>query len=113
MGHLAAVHDRMLRLLGLGERAHPELDTLFLLAKDREVDTSSAAEVRRLRGEINLTLNAALTALPAADWLAKHTAISHEDFAKEPYRNRYSVLLSRTNHAAYHHEQMMLAAKAT
>ena len=29
-GHLTAVHDRMLPLLGLGERLHPEFDPLFL-----------------------------------------------------------------------------------
>ncbi|MEP6832177.1 MAG: DinB family protein [Gemmatimonas sp.] len=113
MGHLAAVHDRMLPLLGFGERAHAELDAPFLSAKDREAATPSTAEVRRVWGEINATLNSAMAALPAADWLQKHTTVSDEDFAKEPHRNRYSVLLSRTNHLWYHYGQMVLAPKAT
>lgn len=113
MGHLAAVHDRMLPLLGIGERLHPELDAPFLLAKDREADIASVAGVRKVWHEINTALNAAMTALPSTAWLDKHTAVSAEDFAKEPHRNRYSVLLSRTNHLWYHYGQMALVPKAS
>ena len=113
MGHLASVHDRMMPLLGLGERQHAELDKPFLEAKDRESPMPPAAEVRKAWQEINNTLNSALAALPAADWLGKHSAVSDEDFVKEPHRNRYSVLLSRTNHLWYHYGQMVLARKAT
>ena len=35
LGHLAAVHDRMLPLLGLGIRLHVELDQDFLTNPDR------------------------------------------------------------------------------
>ena len=34
-GHLTAVHDRMLPLLSLGERLHPESDAPFLTNPDR------------------------------------------------------------------------------
>lgn len=34
LGHLAAVHDRMLPLLGLGARLHAELDDDFLTNAD-------------------------------------------------------------------------------
>lgn len=113
MGHLAAVHDRMIALLGIGNRLHPELDALFLSAKDREVAIPSAADIRKNWSEINGALTTAMMALSASDWLAKHTAVSDEDFAKEPHRNRYSVLLSRTSHLWYHYGQMVLAPKAT
>lgn len=113
MGHFAAAHDRMLPLLGIGNRLHPELDAMFLSAKDREVDTPPAAEIRKMWSEINGALTSAMMALSASDWLTKHTAVSDEDFVKEPHRNRYSVLLSRTNHLWYHYGQMVLAPKAT
>ena len=45
VGHLTAVHDRMLPLLDLGPRLHPELDTPFLSNPDRA--TGRAAERRR------------------------------------------------------------------
>jgi hypothetical protein len=35
LGHLTAVHDRMLPLLDLGPRLHPEYDPLFLTNPDR------------------------------------------------------------------------------
>src|SRR4051812_41772250 len=52
LGHFAAVHDRMIALLGVGERLHPELDALFLSAKDREVAIPPAAEIRKMYAEI-------------------------------------------------------------
>ena len=54
---------------------------------------------------------AAFTALPPGDWLKRHEAVSEEDFAKEPLRNRLAVLQSRTAHAAGHGSQIALAAK--
>ena len=34
LGHLTAVHDRLLPMLGFGERLHPELDDDFLSKPD-------------------------------------------------------------------------------
>jgi len=45
------------------------------------------------------------------DWLARHTAVSEEDFAKDPSRNRFAVLLSRTNHLSYHLGPAVLGLK--
>ncbi|MEO7997205.1 MAG: DinB family protein [Gemmatimonadaceae bacterium] len=113
MGHLAAVHDRMIPLLGLGDRLHPELDALFLSAKDREVEIPATEDIRKKWTEINGKLSSAMMALSASDWLSRHASVSEEDFAKEPHRNRYSVLMSRTSHLWYHYGQMVLAPKAT
>ena len=46
--------------------------------------------------------------LTTAQWFEKHTAVSEEDFTKEPHRNKLSVVLSRTNHLAYHVGQLAL-----
>jgi hypothetical protein len=43
------------------------------------------------------------------DWLKKHTAVSDEDFVKDPTRNRLAILMNRTNHASYHLGQAALA----
>ena len=107
LGHLAAVHDRMLPLLRLGDRLHPELDKPFLTDADRSApDTISAADLRAAYAAVNAKLTAAIVALPAEEWLTRHDAVSEEDFAKEPHRNRLSVLLSRTTHAAFHSGQV-------
>ncbi len=38
LGHLTAVHHRMLPLLGLGERVHPEMDVSVVTNPDRAID---------------------------------------------------------------------------
>jgi hypothetical protein len=53
-------------------------------------------------------LTEALERLRPENWLEKRTAVSDEDFAKDPSRNRLAVVLSRTNHMSYHLGQIML-----
>jgi hypothetical protein len=111
-GHLVAVHDAMLPLLGLGERLHPELDAAFLTGADRTVaNLPSAAELKRHWDEVNSRLLAGFGGFTAADWAQKHTVVSAADFAANPLRNRFAVLLSRTSHVAYHLGQAALAPK--
>jgi hypothetical protein len=111
-GHLIAVHDAMLPLLALGPRLHPELDDAFLKRADRSVaDLPSAADLKRYWDEVNGTLLKGIGAFTASDWAQKHTAVSIEDFAANPLRNRLSILLSRTGHVAYHLGQAVLAPK--
>jgi len=107
--HLTAVHDRLLSLLDLGERLHPELDEAFITNPDRALaDPVSAAELRKAWAEINTRLTAAFEKLTPAEWLVKHTAVSDEDFAKDPTRNRMAVVMSRTNHVSFHTGQVVL-----
>jgi uncharacterized damage-inducible protein DinB len=108
-GHLTAVHDRMIPLLGLGERLHPELDEAFLTNPDRALpDPISLSDLKLAWAAVNRKLTAAFDALSAKEWLQRHTAVSEEDFAKDPMRNRLSVLMSRTNHASFHAGQVVL-----
>ena len=111
-GHLIAVHDAMLPLLGIGPRRYPELDAPFLTGADRAVATlPSFAELKSRWDEVNGALLEAFGTFTAADWVAKHAVVSAEDFAQNPLRNRLSVLLSRTAHIGYHLGQCVLAAK--
>jgi uncharacterized damage-inducible protein DinB len=110
LGHLTAVHDRMFPLLGLGDRLHPELDDAYITNADKVlVDPLSAIELRRAWNEVNDKLTAAFERFTLEDWLQKHTAVSEEDFIKDPVRNRLAVVMSRTNHASYHLGQVILA----
>ena len=110
LGHLATTNDGMLPLLGLGPKLHPELEAAFLTNPDRSVGTvPPAGELKKALREINGALWAAYSRWSAAEWLEKHTAVSDEDFAKEPHRNRYSILLSRNTHMAFHYGQAILA----
>ena len=112
VGHLTAVHDRMFPMLGLGERMHPELDQVFLDKPDHGgADAISPADLRKAFSEVNTKLSLAFEAVQAKDWLQKHNAVSDEDFAKEPLRNRLAVLMNRTNHASFHLGQMILAKR--
>lgn len=108
-GHLAAVHDRLFPLLGIGPRLHPELDPIFLETPDRSAaSTPPAAELKRILTEVDLALWSAFQRWTPAEWLARHTAVSESDFAREPHRNRFTVMLARNTHMAFHYGQMIL-----
>jgi hypothetical protein len=111
LGHLTAVNDRLLPLLRLGERLHPELDDAFIANPDRTFprDAVEPSALRSAWSEVSGKLLAAFEQLKAEEWLERHDAISAEDFTKEPLRNRLAVLLSRTQHTAYHAGQIRLA----
>ena len=109
LGHLTAVHDRMLPLLGIGDRLHPELDNAYITNPDKTIaDPLSAADLKKAWNEVNAAVTSAVEKYSADDWLKKHTAVSDEDFAQNPSRNRLAVFLSRTNHASFHTGQMAL-----
>ncbi len=109
IGHLAAVNDGMLPLLGFGDRRFPAFEAAFLKNPDgADVERPSAAETRRVWAELIGVLRENFDRLSANDWFDKHTAVSDEDFENEPLRNRFAVLISRTNHLNYHLGQLML-----
>jgi hypothetical protein len=111
-GHLTAVHDRMLPLLGFGPRLDPQFDDIFLSKPDRSVQNiPSAEEIKKSWNEVNGKLRDAFAKLSPIEWLQKHADVSAEDFAKEPLRNRFAVLVSRTGHVSYHLGQAVAATK--
>jgi hypothetical protein len=111
-GHLTATHDAMLPLLGFGRRLHPEFDVAFISNPDKtKAEIPPVESVRMAWREVNSKLFEGFAGLSTADWLKKHAAVSEEDFLKEPLRNRLAILLSRTNHLAYHLGQTALRSK--
>jgi len=110
--HLIAVQDGMLPLMGIGESATADWFETFVKGADKDVKTlPSAAELKRKWDEVNGRTSAAFGKLTPAGWLEKHTAVSAEDFATTPTRNRLSILLTRTSHIGYHLGQVVLAPR--
>ena len=111
-GHLTAIHDAMLPLLGLGERLHPEFDVVFVSNPDKsQAATPSHEQVRQAWNAVNGELSKGFEKMSGSDWLQRHSAVSEEDFAKDASRNRFAILLSRTNHLSYHLGQAVLGLK--
>jgi len=109
LGHMIAVHDYMLLLLDLGEKLYPELDEPFLKSADKVVtDIPDATTLRTYWKKQNEVLAQKFASLAPEDWFQKHTAVSEEDFAKEPHRNKLNIMITRTTHLAYHHGQFVL-----
>jgi hypothetical protein len=109
-GHLIAIHDAMFSILGLGPRLHPDLDAIFVDNFDKAVaEIPSAGQLKQYWDEVNGKLLSQFQNLSADEWLLRHRAMSEEDYAKDPTRNRLAVLLNRTNHLPYHVGQVTLA----
>ena len=107
LGHLAAINDTLFKLLDLGERLHPELDEIFLDTPDKSgIAMPSVDELKKFWNEINSRLTDIFNKLPTGEWFTRHTAISEQDFAKEPHRNKLNVLITRTTHQSYHLGQL-------
>jgi len=111
-GHLTAIHDAILPLLALGERLHSEFDAAFVSNPDKSrADIPSHEQVRQAWKTVNGELWKGFEKMSWSDWLQRHTAVSEENFAKDNSRNRFAILLSRTNHLSYHLGQAVLGLK--
>lgn len=109
LGHLTAVHDRMLPLLRLGDSLYPELHDPFELKPDGpHIRPFDMTDLRDSWKEVNDSLNAHFSRLTLDEWLERHTAVSEDDFRNEPHRNRLNVVINRTNHLAWHYGQLLL-----
>ena len=111
-GHLTATHDMMLPLVGIAERLHPEFDMAFISNPDKsQAAIPSHEQVRQVWKPVNRELWKGFEKMSWSDWLQRHAAVSEEDFAKDASRNRFAILLSRTNHLSYHLGQAVLGLK--
>src|SRR5688572_32066455 len=86
LGHLADTDDALLELFGIRKRLFPELAKIY----HHERGTNQAGHLTK--EELNTRwvqileeLNKAFKSMTERDWLARHTAVSEEDFKKEPH----------------------------
>jgi uncharacterized damage-inducible protein DinB len=109
VGHLLAIHDRMIELFELGKRSYPQLDDAYIEKPDKAVSgLPPVSELRKYWKKSNEELKSYFNNMSPDDWFTKHTAVSAEDFATQPERNKLNLLINRTNHMAYHYGQMVL-----
>ena len=107
LGHLVAVSDSLLPLLGLGDKLYPQYEAMFITSPDKLIaDIPTIDELKQNWAAVNEKLTAHFDAMSSADWMGRHTRVSEEDFAKDPTRNKLNVLLSRTIHEGYHIGQL-------
>ena len=112
LGHLVAVHDALFPLLGTGQKLYPSLEDVFIKNPDKSgLEKPSIKDLRNYWDEVNQEMQKQFGQFAVDEWLQKHTVISAEDFSKEPHRNRLNVLISRTNHLAYHLGQLAYLKK--
>lgn len=113
LGHLTAVNDGMIHILGFGEQLHPELEAVFLFNRDKAgLPMPSLHDLKKYWKEINATLNANIELMSVDEWYSKHAKISAEDFAKEPHRNKLNILVNRSIHQSYHLGQLAYLSKS-
>jgi hypothetical protein len=84
----------------------------FVSNRDRSrAGIPSHEQVRRAWNAVNAELWKGFEKMSWSDWVQRHSAVSEKDFAKDASRNRFAILLSRTNHLSYHLGQAALALK--
>lgn len=71
----------------------------------------TVSELKEKLQAVNAKLATVFDTTDVDEWLDRHTAVSAEDFAKEPHRNKLNVLMNRTAHMANHLGQMLLLKK--
>jgi hypothetical protein len=106
-GHLVAVSDGMLPILGFGEKLYPQLENIFIRNADKAgIEMPSIAELKKYQDDINAQLFTHINQLTPEEWFGKHNSVSEEDFEKEPHRNKLNIIVNRTNHLSYHLGQL-------
>ncbi len=112
LGHLADTDDKLLELFGIKNRMFPELEKIY--HHERGINQTGHLSKEELTAKwkaITAALDHAFKSWSESDWMSRHTAVSEEDFNKEPQRNKLNVMLSRVSHKASHLGQIALQAK--
>ncbi len=109
LGHLTAINNRMIPLLGLGNELHPGLYKTFVDTPEKEIVMKpTVKELRQAWNDINKELTGLFDRVQPDEWFERHNSISQEDFAKEPHRNKLNVVITRACHLDYHAGQLVL-----
>lgn len=108
LGHLVAITDDMLRVLGVAERKYAFLDEAFVISPDKSgFEMPSITHLKQYWVDVNERLTLNIARLIVNGWFSKHALVGAEDFAKEPHRNKLNIIINRTNHLSYHLGQLI------
>lgn len=106
LGHLTALGDSIFPLLG-DEKLAIHLFNPFVLTPDKQAsDLPTVTELRQDWVKVRTALAEKFASISPGEWFQRHTAVSEDDFANEPHRNKLNVILSRVSHVDYHLGQM-------
>lgn len=109
LGHLIAVSDALFPLFGWGDMLYPDMQEIFVEKPDKAgYSFPPVAELKLRLNAVNTKLNVHFDTATTEDWLSRHMAVTPEDFATQPHRNKLNVILNRTAHLANHIGQMLL-----
>ncbi len=112
LGHLADTDDALLELFGIRNRMFPELAKVYHHERgSNQSGHLSKDELNKKWKAVVLELDSTFKSMSESDWLARHMAVSEEDFKKEPHRNKLNVMLSRVTHKASHLGQIAMQEK--
>jgi hypothetical protein len=112
LGHLTAVNDNIIKLMDFGEKKYPELLEIFITSPDKSgKEMPPVSALREYYHTVTNELNNNIKKMTSNDWFSRHTAVSAEDFEKEPHRNKLNILISRTSHLSYHLGQLIFLLK--
>ena len=111
-GHLADTDDKLLELFGIKTRLFPELEKIYHHERGaNQTGHLSKAELTTKWKAITAELDKTFKSWSDGDWMSRHTAVSEEEFKKEPHRNKLNVMLSRVSHKASHLGQVAMQPK--
>jgi len=111
-GHLVDTEDGLLELFGIRSRIHPELKSIYHHERGtNQAGHLSKTELMTKWKAISAELDKAFKSWSESDWMGRHTAVTEEDFKKEPHRNKLNVMLARVGHKASHLGQIAMQAK--
>jgi hypothetical protein len=97
----------MQTLIGWGPVLFPQLEAIYIRTPDKSVkETPSVKDLRAYWKTVHDAVGAHMASMKPDQWFERHTAVSPEDFAKEPHRNKLNLLINRTNHMSYHLGQL-------
>ena len=109
VGHLVAISDAMLPLLGFSQKLFPHLENIFITNPDKSgLDVPPVGELKDHLKAVNAEFSKHIRSQLPEDWFKRHMAVSDEDFLKEPHRNKLNVMINRSNHMSYHLGQLAL-----
>ena len=109
VGHLIAIGDAMLPLLGFGEKLFPRLDNVFVRNPDKSgLQMPSVNDLKDQYKAVHTKLTEHIRSVSPVEWFSRHMAVSQEDFEKESHRNKLNVIINRSNHMSYHLGQLIL-----
>ncbi len=112
VGHLVAVNDALIPILGFGERLYPELDKTFVNSPDNSGhEMPTIVELKEYWSKVNAQLSNYFGQMREDDWFTRHNNVSETDFVKEPHRNKLNIILNRTSHTSYHLGQLVYLSK--